>query len=81
MNIIKPTSNQISLTTANTIYDSQIVYVAATTAATITVASNTGTTIGTFTIPSNQYIFISKLTTDTIAANLAVFASAASYRG
>jgi len=80
MDIIKPTANQISLTTANTIYGSPIVFISATSAAVITVANSTATT-GTFTIPANQYIFVSKNPTDTIAANLAVFATAATYRG
>jgi hypothetical protein len=80
MQIIRPTANQISLTTANTIYGSQIVFISATSAAVITVA-NSGGNIGTFTIPANQYIYVSKNPTDTIAANVAVFATPASYRG
>jgi len=81
MNIIKPTANQISLTTANTVYGAPVVFISATSAAVITLASNTGTQIGTFTIPANQYIYVQKNPTDTIAANVAVFATAASYRG
>jgi hypothetical protein len=80
MNIIKPTANQISLTTANTVYGSQIIYIAAVNAAVITIANST-VTIGTFTLPANQFIFVSKNPTDTIAANVAVLATAASYRG
>jgi hypothetical protein len=80
MDIIRPTANLISLTTANTIYNSPIVFISATTAAVITVA-NSSANIGTFTIPANQYIFVSKNPTDTIAANVAVSATAASYRG
>jgi hypothetical protein len=79
-NIVKPTANQISLTTANTVYGSQIVYIAATTAAVITTANSSGQ-IGTFTLPANQWIFVAKNSTDTIAANVAVFATAASFRG
>ncbi len=81
MNIIKASANQISLTTANTVYSSPIVYISATTAALITIASNTGTTLGTFTIPANQYLFVSKNPTDTIASNVAVFATSSAYRG
>jgi hypothetical protein len=80
MDIIRPTANQISLTTANTVYNSPIVFISATSAAVITIANST-VTIGTFTLPANQYIYVSKNATDTIAANLAVFATAASYRG
>ncbi len=80
MNIIRPTANLISLTTANTIYNSPIVFVSATSAAVITIANST-VTIGTFTLPANQYIYVSKNPTDTIAANVAVSATPASYRG
>lgn len=81
MNIIKPTANQISLTTANNIYGAPIVFVSATSTALLTIATNTATTIGTFTLPANQYIFVQKNPTDTIASNVAVFATPASYRG
>lgn len=81
MQVIKPTANQISLTTANTVYGSPVVYISTTAAALITVASNTGTTTGTFTLPANQYIYVQKLPTDTIAANVTVYATPAAYRG
>ena len=81
MNIIKPSANVIAVTTANNVYSTPLVYVAATAAATITVASNTGTQIGSFVIPSGQYIFVQKNPTDTIAANVAVQATPAAYRG
>lgn len=81
MNIVKPTANAITLTTANTIYDSPIVYIAATAAALITVTSNTATVKGTFVVPANQYVFCEKIPTDTLTANVAVFATPASYRG
>lgn len=80
MNIIKPSASQISLTTANTINGSRIVFISATAAAVITVA-NSGGTIGTFTLPANQYIWVAKTPTDTIAANVAVFATSSAYRG
>ena len=80
MDIIRPTANQISLTSANTVYNSPIVFISATAAAVITIA-NSSVQIGTFTIPANQYIYVSKNPTDTIAANVAVFATAATYRG
>lgn len=81
MNIIKPYANQITLTTANDVYTSPVVYVAATSAALLTITTNTGTVVGTFTIPANQYLFVSKTPTDTITANVAVYATAAAYRG
>lgn len=81
MNIIKPSANVIALTTANDVYGSTVVYVAATAAAQVNVASNTGTQIGSFVIPANQYIFVQKNPTDTISANVAVQATRAAYRG
>lgn len=80
MNIIKGLGAQISLTTANTVANSVCVYIGATSAAVITVA-NTGGTISSFTIPANQYIFVQKNPTDTIAANVAVAATPAAFRG
>lgn len=81
MNIVKATANAVTLTTANTIYDSPIVYVAATATALITVTSNTSTVKGTFVLPANQYVFVEKIPSDTLTANVAVFATPASYRG
>ena len=80
MNIIKGLGAQISLTTANTVSNAVCVYIGATSAALITVA-NTGGTISSFTIPANQYIFVQKTPTDTVAANVAVFATPAAFRG
>lgn len=80
MNIIKGLGTQITLTTANTVGNAVCVYIGATSAAVITVA-NTGGTISSFTIPANQYIFVQKNSTDTIAANVAVYATPAAFRG
>jgi hypothetical protein len=82
MNIIKPTANQISITTpGNTVYNAAIVFISATSASVVNVVSNTGVTTGTFTIPANQYIYVQKLPTDLISASVAVFATPAAYRG
>ncbi len=81
MNIIKPTGNAISLTTQNTINNSVIIYVAATATAQVNLYSNSSTQYASFVIPANQYIFITKSTTDLVSSNVAVFATAASYRG
>lgn len=81
MNIIKPSGNSISLTSQNTINNSAIIYVAATAAAQINLYSNSTTQYASFVIPANQYIFIAKSPTDLASSNVAVFATAASYRG
>lgn len=81
MNIIKPTANVISLTSQNTVYGSAIVYVAATAAAQVNLYSNSTTQYASFVIPASQYIFVTKLPSDLISANIAVLATPASYRG
>jgi hypothetical protein len=80
MNIIKGLGQQITLTTANTVANSVCVYIGAVNAAVITVANTSGT-ISSFTIPASNYIFVQKNPTDTIAANVAVAATPAAFRG
>lgn len=81
MNIIKPSANVITLTTANTIYGSTVVYLASNAATLVTVTSNTSTVKGTFVVPANQYIYVEKLPTDTLTANVAIAATPAAFRG
>lgn len=81
MNIVKPSANAVTLTTANTIYDSPIVYLASSAATLVTVTSNTATVRGTFVVPANQYVFVEKLPTDTLTANVAISATPAAFRG
>lgn len=81
MNIIKPAANVIALTTQNTVYNSVVVYVAATSAAQVNLFSNATTQYASFVIPANQYIFVQKNPTDLISANVAVQATPAAYRG
>lgn len=81
MNIIKPAANVIALTTQNTVYNSVVVYVAATSAAQVNLFSNASTQYASFVIPANQYIFVQKNPTDLISANVAVQATPAAYRG
>jgi hypothetical protein len=81
MNIVKPSANVIALTTANTVYDSPVVYLAASASTLVTVTSNTSAVKGTFVVPANQYIFVEKLPTDTLTANVAISATPAAFRG
>lgn len=81
MNIIKPSANVISLTTANTVYGSAVVYLSSTETTLVTLTSNSAVVRGTFVVPSNQFIFVEKLPTDTITANVAIFATPAAFRG
>jgi len=81
MNIIKPSGNSIALTSQNTVANCVVVYIAATAAAQVNLFSNSTTQYASFVIPANQYIFVQKLPTDLISANVAVQASPAAYRG
>lgn len=81
MNIIKPSANVIALTTANTIYGSAVVYLASNAATLVTLTSNAAVVKGTFVVPANQYIFVEKLPTDTLTANVAISATPAAFRG
>jgi len=81
MNIIKPSANAIALTTANSVSNCVLVYVAATAAAQVNLYSNATTQYASFVIPANQYIFVQKAPTDLISANVAVQATVAAYRG
>jgi hypothetical protein len=81
MDIVKPSANVITLTTANTVYDSPIVYLAATATSLVTVTSNSAVVVGSFVVPANQYVFVEKIPTHTITSNVAIFATPAAYRG
>jgi hypothetical protein len=81
MNIIKPSANVIALTTANTVYGSTLVYLAANAATLVTVTSNTSVVRGTFVVPTDQYVFVEKIPTDTLTANVAISATPAAFRG
>lgn len=82
MNIIKPLSTQISLSsTGNSFSNSTLVYVATTASSQVNVAYSNGSTRFTFTIPANQYMFVQKDATDLLSSNATVFAVAAAYRG
>jgi len=81
MKIIKPLANSITLTTANTVNDAKLVYVLATVAATlVTVTSNTNVVKGSIVVPPNNFVLIEKEQTDTLTANLAVFATSVAYK-
>lgn len=82
MNIIKPLSQQISLSSAaNSFNNSTLVYVATTQTSQVNVAYSNGQTRFTFTIPANQYMFVQKEAADVLSANATVLAVAAAYRG
>lgn len=82
MNVIKPTSNVVSLTTNNSISNATVVFISTVAAAQINLYSNSGTQYASFVLPANQYIYVQKQTpTDLLSSNVAVNATVAGYRG
>ena len=71
MRIIKGLAPLTTVTTANTVNNAVCMYVS-TTATTLLTVANTGVPIFTLVVPANQYVFIQKNPTETLAANVAV---------
>jgi len=81
MNIIKASSNVFSVTTANAINNTTVLFVSTTAAAQINSYSNSITQYASFVLPANQYIFLQKNPNDLISANTAVNVTPSAYRG
>ena len=82
MNILKPLANTITLTTANTINDASLVFVAAATnTALLSITDDANTVISSFVLPVNQYVFVEKRPTYKLSSNATVFATSAAFRG
>lgn len=79
--IIKVKGPAVSVTTANTVTDSNLVRIHATNAAVISIADSEGETLGSFNMSIGQVEIVEKETTDTIAASAAVSCTPVSYRG
>lgn len=70
---IKPLSESITVTTANTVNNGAYIVCTTTAQTLITVAYANGSVKGSFTSPANYVVTIIKGNTDTIAANVAIF--------
>lgn len=82
MNIIKPVSNVVTITTQNSVSNAAVVFVSTSAAAQINLYSNSSTQYASFVLPANQYIYVQKLApTDLISSNTAINATIAGYRG
>jgi len=81
MNIIKASSNVFSVTSANAINNTTVLFVSTTAAAQINLYSNSITQYASFVLPANQYIFLQKNPNDLISANTAVNVTPSAYRG
>ena len=77
--IVKVLNTEITVSTANTVYDSKLVRVYATANAILTVTDSEDNTIGTMTIPGGRVEYVEKSPTDTITANTAVLCVPVSY--
>lgn len=81
MNIIKASANAFSVTTANSVNNTSVLFVSATAAAQINLYSNSTTQYASFILPANQYIFVQKNPTDLISANVTINVTPSAYRG
>ena len=79
MRIIKGLAPLTTVTTASTVSNAVCMYVS-TTATTLLTVANTGVPIFTLVVPANQYVFIQKNSTETLAANVAVSATSIALR-
>jgi hypothetical protein len=78
--IIKPLGTLISVTSANTVANSNLVRIHTTAITTVTVADSEGATKGTISIPANYVEIIEKATSDTIACSTAANCTPVAYK-
>ena len=78
--IIKPLSNEISVSTANTVSGAVVVRTYASANSLVTVADANTDVKGQFTIPVGTVEYIEKTPTDTVSANVAVFCTSVAYK-
>ena len=78
--IIKPLGQIISVTSANTVANSNLVRIHTTAITTVTVANSTGSTLGSISIPANFVEIVEKHTTDTIACSAAANCTPVAYK-
>lgn len=73
--IIKVISDEVDVTSANTVYDSALIRVYATNLSTITVGTS-----GSFTMPAGSITFIEKARTETVQSSNTAVACAVAYK-
>ena len=78
--ITKPISAEISVTTANTVFNAKLVRIYAANDALVTVSAANATVIGSFTMPAGDIELVEKNTSDTISANVAVKCCSIGYK-
>ena len=77
--IIKPLSNEILVTTANTVSSAVVVRAYASVNTVLTVSEADTTVKGQFTIPAGTVEYVEKSPTDTISADVAVRCTSVAY--
>lgn len=78
--ILKPTGQQVDISTANTVHDSPLVRVYAPTEALVTYSSADDVVIGTMTMPAGFVEIMEKRRTDKLSANTVVWATPLAYK-
>ena len=78
--ILKPLSNEISVTSADTVSDSKLVRVYAAANAAVTINDISANTSVTFTVPGGSVEIIEKAFSDTIEANTTIACTPISYK-
>jgi len=79
--IIKPINTEITVSTANTVYDSALVRVYASANTVVTVEDvGANTVIGTFTMPENTVEIVEKIKTHSISGDNNILCTPVSYK-
>ena len=78
--ILKPTGQQVDISTANTVHNSTLVRVYAQTEALVTYSDSSDNVIGSITIPAGFVEIMEKLRTDKLSANTTVWATPLAYK-
>jgi hypothetical protein len=78
--IIKPLGQIIAVTSANSVANTSLVRIHASSATTVTVANSTGTTLGSFSMPANSVEVVEKAPLDTIACSAAANCTPVAYK-
>jgi hypothetical protein len=79
--ILKPINEEISVTSANTVYDSRLVRVYAPSANTLVTVASGNTVIGSFTMSADSVEIIEKNFEDTIESVNTTLCTPVSYKG
>jgi hypothetical protein len=77
--IVKPLATELSVSSANTVYDAQLVRIYAAANSVVTIAGNSEPT-GSFTLPGGSVVFVEKAKENTIAGTTTLLCTPVSYK-